>query len=802
MPIKPTDAGLKRLYSQATTDGKVDSADVEALINSAKDGGSLSKTEKKDLERMLATDANLFEPAAKVKLQTYLGIAPQPPPVTPAPQPPVTPTPPAPQPPAPSTGTVSPARQKLDALIATLSPSTQTTVKNVLGQDDVLSPSDMAHIAFNVGGGGVLPSASFQELMKLGPSLSPEAADVLRSEAGISLRRGANTNTWLYDAKLTEAQAQGMMESRMRGDHPYQIDHRNSALTEVIIAKNDEFTFEARQRIAMFEPLEKTKIAQLTVLLEKNDGLDLSDMLVLERKIRFLGPSEQIIARRGLADAFRLGLKVKPEALSTFGRVTGSTPTDPNATLGAGPVHAGSTIGSRSVFAEKTYVDTPLDVLAKTHPLASGAEALAKRLNQLVSPPVTDGVLRASTLLAAERAPLAQTLSPGERLSLITLWSALEVPTKTRTEAIATQNLRPLESLASVQLYRPRPLDLNKPVTIDASFKSRVGDEALLARLQRVANADNVVTTISLPDFDAVLQGPGVGFTAEDKTRLGELRQQLANRIRSAPALTPASFSIQGPLRKEETHVLNENLGIVAKSTVDFDNEMQLTRRTSITMRNNGTPMIVRDDAGKVVLSTANTGFYSNSTVPMDLKPGTYTVERPGYSDELVSFELPQLLAGKETVDLSKYGGYEMGWNAQPSSRSSTDVEEYYRTITDHFGRQTTQLDSVYWRPSSIKTFLPAGEYQVPGTDLRVLLINRVSSAEVLNGLQGVMPQGNKRTQAVLVDSNGTPVSITGPGDRKLADGRAASISATNDGKVTVRVGGTAYPITLDQRVG
>jgi hypothetical protein len=78
MTINLRDRGLKNAFVGMLNDSKVSKAEVEKLIESAGDGKGLSKTERKDLEKLLGQVGDKFDADAKVALETFLGIAPGP----------------------------------------------------------------------------------------------------------------------------------------------------------------------------------------------------------------------------------------------------------------------------------------------------------------------------------------------------------------------------------------------------------------------------------------------------------------------------------------------------------------------------------------------------------------------------------------------------------------------------------------------------------------------------------------------------------------------------------------------------
>lgn len=809
MPIKPSDAGLRSLYPQLTADQKLTKAEVEQLITSAKDGTGLSKTEKADLEKMLARDANLFEADAKAHLEAYLGRTPQPP------APPVQPTTPGTPPVTPSPGTtptgvwfpigtrpVTPppvdARARLDAVVARLSPEVKALVEPLVARNGKVSAGDVLDLQERLVPKGMAQSPErtqkANDLYALATLASPVGGELLQEAWGTHERRFGNRgDLWLYNQKdLGLDKAQALVEARLKNFPSFQVDSRNTALTEVMIAREDSFTFEARQRIALGAMFDKSKVAVLALALEK-DGLDAGDVKHLADRLATLQPWEQVTEKETLKRALAFGFKVQPEAEAAFSALTGAVAPNLQATPGAGPFHAPGTVPSRHALGNARYGDTPIGVLEGRQVLTETELGIARRFGELVRPAVTDGVLKVSTLLQVEKSPLWETLSPGEKLALPRLFKALEAQSTSRTEALKAFTPSPLASLAQVRVTRPAPLDLGQSVPVTDALAPPVADRAVADRVQRVANADGQAGTISLKDLDAVLAG-APGFTADDLERAKAIRGRLDEQLRLKPVLAPAELSFHG-LRQEQKTVLNEALGITVTTKLDFDSKLQLTRTNAVSMRlPDGATL--RDEQGRVVKSTAAGFFQSTPTDISDLPPGRYLLESPRNTSGAVEFELPAWPPAKESVDLSAYSAYVMGTFAQPSTRYQNELEEYFRTYRDPAtGQNVTRVDSVYWAPGAVKTYLPPGEYALPGTDLKVLLNSRVNATDYWN-----KQAGGKLTQVLVVDGAGQVQSVTG-GSAKLPDGRAVSVSASN-GQLTVRVGSEQYKLELANRVG
>lgn len=74
--VKMRDQKLDVAVKQMLGDRKMTLTEVEALIKNADDGRGLSKTERKDLEALLDKAGHFFDPAAKRRLEDYVGRMP------------------------------------------------------------------------------------------------------------------------------------------------------------------------------------------------------------------------------------------------------------------------------------------------------------------------------------------------------------------------------------------------------------------------------------------------------------------------------------------------------------------------------------------------------------------------------------------------------------------------------------------------------------------------------------------------------------------------------------------------------
>jgi hypothetical protein len=73
--IKFRDQGLRRTFAGMMNDNQITKAEVDKLIESTKDGPGLSKTERKDLQKLLTKAGDRFDADAKQSLESYLGGA-------------------------------------------------------------------------------------------------------------------------------------------------------------------------------------------------------------------------------------------------------------------------------------------------------------------------------------------------------------------------------------------------------------------------------------------------------------------------------------------------------------------------------------------------------------------------------------------------------------------------------------------------------------------------------------------------------------------------------------------------------
>jgi len=82
------DKGLRNLLPSIIADNKIDRADVDKMIEVAKDGAGLSKTERKDFATILREHGDKFDADAKATLEAFLGGTTPTPPPGPGPTPP------------------------------------------------------------------------------------------------------------------------------------------------------------------------------------------------------------------------------------------------------------------------------------------------------------------------------------------------------------------------------------------------------------------------------------------------------------------------------------------------------------------------------------------------------------------------------------------------------------------------------------------------------------------------------------------------------------------------------------------
>ena len=73
--IKFRDKGLRRTFEGMMNDNQITKAEVEKLIKSTEDGPGLSKTERKDLQKLLSKAGDRFDADARTALESFLGGA-------------------------------------------------------------------------------------------------------------------------------------------------------------------------------------------------------------------------------------------------------------------------------------------------------------------------------------------------------------------------------------------------------------------------------------------------------------------------------------------------------------------------------------------------------------------------------------------------------------------------------------------------------------------------------------------------------------------------------------------------------
>lgn len=71
--IKFRDKGLRRTFEGMMNDNQITKAEVEKLIQSTEDGPGLSKTERKDLQKLLTKAGDRFDADARTALESFLG---------------------------------------------------------------------------------------------------------------------------------------------------------------------------------------------------------------------------------------------------------------------------------------------------------------------------------------------------------------------------------------------------------------------------------------------------------------------------------------------------------------------------------------------------------------------------------------------------------------------------------------------------------------------------------------------------------------------------------------------------------
>ncbi|MBN2360182.1 MAG: hypothetical protein JXR83_12090 [Deltaproteobacteria bacterium] len=188
------DQGLRNIFPSIIADNKIDRADVDKMIEVAKDGPGLSKTERKDLNNILREHGDKFDADAKAALEAFLGGA--------------APTPPTPTPPA--SGTLS---TKVSG-ITDLATIATTFADEMRDRASEFSDPKKAFALFAEYGGKLKALASGQD---------PKKVD---AEVDKLLAAGRQTPARGYDAKDTDYDTMSDLAEAARGRDPEKFDSR------------------------------------------------------------------------------------------------------------------------------------------------------------------------------------------------------------------------------------------------------------------------------------------------------------------------------------------------------------------------------------------------------------------------------------------------------------------------------------------------------------------------------------------------------------------------------------------------
>lgn len=199
MTVSFRDQGLKRAFEGMLSDSRITKAEVDKLIDSAKDGPGLSRTEKADLEKLIAKVGDKFDADARAALDTYLsaGVGG-----------------------GAGTGDVS-LVSRLAAGVTDIAKLPETFTRELRERASELSTPEAAFKLFAEYGG---------RLKALGASLDPReldaAADKLLAAGKSSTARG-------YDAKDTDHDTRSDLHEAARGRDATKFDVRDEEAGKV-----------------------------------------------------------------------------------------------------------------------------------------------------------------------------------------------------------------------------------------------------------------------------------------------------------------------------------------------------------------------------------------------------------------------------------------------------------------------------------------------------------------------------------------------------------------------------------------
>lgn len=735
--MRLSDTGLKQTWARIGNAPKLDTPQVQELIKSANDGAGLSKTERADLLQVLAKSS--FTPAARSQLETYLGIAPLP--------------------------------------VTLGTPEMDAAVRAAMNGGGSIVPSRVFTLiaAANDPAGNPIPArqADLTALANAGPPLvGDDARFLLRQALGLSNASRAHGQPAPYDVtyekKLGLAEANKLVESLLRGDVDYSSYNFRQASDAFKGIDKPEWTLEGRMRAQLGLDLRHSPLAGTLLMLEKDGVFDVNDFNALVQKFESkiaeakasdarwpqAGGSMERSTRQGmqetLALALRDGVRFSPEARAKV-------------TALAGPA------------ARRQHIDWDTQTLLAQKKLGPADVDFINRINQLVTPPAPANRLSLDVLRAMDAPAQQRLLSEKEKYQLTRLWAAAELPP---ARTVQTKPLPELGPAFSAPLSRPKPLDLSGGVAFD-QLSTTLPGRTLLERLQRAGDSDAKPTTASLRDFDAVLANPA-GFTAGEVTELKALRAKAERYLRTAPSVgLSARLEVDRP--RESVDVISESPRLSVKTNTEFGTDLKLRTKRALVV-SEPTTFMSPDGLKQVTVQ---------KDAPFQLPAGTWTVLRP--HQEPVTLEVPAFEA-ESTVDLKPYSSWVMT-NGHTPVRVPLDALESYVQHQRMPDGSVVGVPTDYYAPGALKLTLPGGEYAVPGTDLRVLLVSRVTRNDTLNA-----QPTNKLTQLIALDAQGKAYSLT-PGGATLPDGRKLSVSGRGE-DLKLSVDGRAVTVGLVDRVG
>ena len=556
------------------------------------------------------------------------------------------------------------------------------------------------------------------------------------------------------EPKLGFDEASALAEEALRGDVDFTSYNSRKAGDLIKWSTSTDWTVEGRDRIQLSLDLADASLAGTLLMLEKERGtLDLADAAAVRKKmdadlaqsravdVRWNGndgsAERATLAglRSQLALALTGGLKLTPEARLELAKLAGAELPKTGVALDGGPIHSGATIASPHVLANQRYLDSDLALLQASGRVSDFDATFICRINQLVSPPAPAGSLRVSTLLAMEQPEQQRLLSPQEKFLLKRLWRSLELPpAEPATLQLDANTLT--STHVDAHFIRPPPLDLKRSLPIE-------GDE---------------VMEVDGADLDFLLYTQPCG--AMD-----------------------VSLNFRSSLGKEAVTPLCANPNLSLAQRADFDPNHQLSVTRALVANEN--LLLVSADG------TQQRSVSSGDRFTLPAGPWLARGEQSGWH----SFDLPEIKASEE-VDLGPYLAWTMANGAMPNRVSLSDLESYATPVTYPNGQVVNRTDD-YYRPGALELSLPRGEYRVPGSDLRLLLNNRVSRADIADARLG-SPSG-KLTQVILIDGQGKPYSLT-PNGTTLPDGRKVFVTGSGEA-VQLNVSGRQTAVGLIDRV-